>query len=75
MTQNEHVCATCCRPEVACDIIYGENVKTVQGYALFNFEAASISSFQENQKQPFAQCVDDGRHTWAPFSGSVSKTV
>ena len=55
MTQNEHVYAMCCRPEVAGDVIPGESVKTSEGYALLNFEAASIiSSFRENQNQPFA---------------------
>ena len=61
MTQNEHVYVICCRQEVAGDVISDENVKTTEGkgQALLNFEAASISSFQENQSQPFAQCVDD----------------
>ena len=54
MTQNEYGYATCCRLEVAGDVICGENVKTIEGYTLLNFEAASISSFRENQNQPFA---------------------
>ena len=54
MTQNEHVCVICCRLEAADDVISRENVKTIEGYALLNFEAASISSFCENQNQPFA---------------------
>ena len=29
----------------------GGNVKTVDGYVVLNFEAASISSFRENQNQ------------------------
>ena len=41
MTQNEHVYAICCRPEVAGDVISGENVKTGKGYTMLNFEAAS----------------------------------
>ena len=52
MTQNEHGYAIWCRLEVAGDVISGENVKTIEGYALYNFEAASISSFHENQNQP-----------------------
>ena len=44
MTQNEHVYAIFCRAEEDCDVISGENVKTTAGYALLNFEAASISS-------------------------------
>ena len=72
MTQNEHVYASCCRPEVAGDVISGENVNTIERYALLNFEAASFSSFRENQNQPLALCVDDDRPTWVPFSGSRS---
>ena len=30
----------CCRPEVAGDVISGENVKTIEGYPLLNFEVA-----------------------------------
>ena len=45
MTKNEHVYVTCCRPEVAGDVISGENIKTIEGYALLNFEAAIISGF------------------------------
>ena len=52
MTQKEHVYTICCRPEVAGDFISGENVKTVNGYALLNFKAASVSTW-ENQNQPF----------------------
>ena len=54
MTQNEHVYAICCRPEVAGDVISGGRVNTIEGYALLNFEAASISKLRENQNQPFA---------------------
>ena len=56
MTKNEHIRTICCRPEVAGDPISGENVQiiTIEGYALLNFEAASISTFRENQYQPFA---------------------
>ena len=56
MTQNEHVYAICCyRPEVAGDVISGGNVKTIEGYGVLNFEAASISSFLEKSK--LAICV------------------
>ena len=34
MTQNEHVSEICCRPEIAGDVISGENVKTIESYAL-----------------------------------------
>ena len=53
MAQNEHVYAIFCRPEVAGDVISGGNVKTIEGYVVLNFEAASISSFRANQNQPF----------------------
>ena len=62
-TQNKHVYAICCRPEEAGDAIYGENVKTLEGYALLNCEAASISSVRENPTHPFARCVNDDRPT------------
>ena len=54
MTQNEHFYAICCRPELAGDVISGGNVKTIAGYVMLSFEAASISSLRENQNQPFA---------------------
>ena len=54
MTQNKYVYAICCRPEVSCDINSGRNVKCVERYAVLNVEAASFSSFRENQIQPFA---------------------
>ena len=63
MTQNEHVYAICCWLEVADEVISGENVKTMEGNAFLNFEVASISRLRENQNQPFALCVYDGRTT------------
>ena len=54
MTQNEHVYTICCRPEVAGDVISSENVKTIEWYAVLNFEAANFSSFRRNQNQPYA---------------------
>ena len=47
MTENGHIYAICCRAEVAGDVLSGENVKTVDGYAMLNLEAASSSSFRE----------------------------
>ena len=49
-----NVCAICCWLEIVGDVISSENVNTTEGYALLNLEAASFSSFQENQKQPLA---------------------
>ena len=46
MAQNEHVYATCCRPEISGDVISCENVKTIEGYVLLNFGTACISSFR-----------------------------
>ena len=54
MTQNEHVYAIYCQPEVEGDVVSSENMKDIEGYALINFEAASISSDRENQNQPYA---------------------
>ena len=54
MTQNEYVYAIYCRPEVAGYVISGKNLKTIEGYALLNFEAAIFSSFRENLNQPVA---------------------
>ena len=36
MTQNEHVYAICCQPEVAGDVISGQNVETTEGYVVLN---------------------------------------
>ena len=44
----------CCRQEVAGDVVSFGNVKTIEGYAVLNLEAASFTSFRENQNQPFA---------------------
>ena len=38
LTQNEYV-------QAICDVVSGENVKTIERYAALNFEAASFSSF------------------------------
>ena len=72
MTQNEHIYTIFCRAEVAGDVLSGENVKAIEGYALLHFEAALFSGFRENKKSAISvmRCVDDGRPTWAPFSGS-----
>ena len=53
MTQNEHLHAICCRPEVASDVISCENAKTVEGYALLYFAVASSSSFGDIQRNHF----------------------
>ena len=47
MAQSEHVYAICCRPEVAGDVVSGENVKTIEGYAVLDFEFASFESFRD----------------------------
>ena len=53
MTQIEHVYAICCQSEVAGDVVSGGSVKTIEGYAVSNFEAASITTFREIQNQLF----------------------
>ena len=53
MNQNEHVYAIYCRPEVVGDVISSENVKTMEGYAVLNFEVASSSSFRDIPKNHF----------------------
>ena len=49
ITLNEHVHAICCRLEVAGDAISGQNVKTIQGYVVTNFEVASSTNFRDIQ--------------------------
>ena len=46
-TQNEHVYAICCRLAVDCDVISGQNLKTVEGYVVVNFEIASSLNFKD----------------------------
>ena len=53
MTQNEHVYAMCCPPEVAGDFIYGRNIKTAESYVVANFEIASSSSFWDIKENHF----------------------
>ena len=42
----EHVYAICGRPEVADDVISHQNVKTIEGYVVVNFEVTSFISFR-----------------------------
>ena len=44
MTQDEHVYAICYRPAIVGGVISGENVKTIEGYAFLQFDAAIFSS-------------------------------
>ena len=53
MTQNEHVYTICYRPEIAGDFISSENVKTIKGYAMLNFEVDSFSNFRDIKKKSF----------------------
>ena len=50
MTQNEYVYAIFCRPEVDGDVISGENVKTIEGYVVLNFEVANFYTFRDIKK-------------------------
>ena len=54
MTQN----ATCCRPEVAGDVISGKNVKTIECYDVLNFEVASFISFRDIKKNHFVTAAE-----------------
>ena len=60
--QNEHVYAISCRPEVAGDVISGENVKTIAGYTVLNSKLlASVVSkiFKKKHFVTAAADVDD----------------
>ena len=50
MTQNEHLYAICCRPEVVDDVISDQNVKTIEGYVVVNVKVASSSNFRDIKK-------------------------
>ena len=60
MAQNERVYAIFCRTEIAGGVIYGENVKTIEGYRAVNFEneVASSNSFWDIQKNHFVTAAD-----------------
>ena len=60
MTKNEHVCAIFRPPEVGGVIISGKNVKTIEGYAVVNFEVASSNSFRDINKNHFVAAADIG---------------
>ena len=57
MTQNEHVYAICCRPEEVNDVVSSENVKTMQGSAVINFEllALVISEIFKTRSPPVGE--------------------
>ena len=41
--------AICYRLEVDCDVISGQNVKTIEGYVAVNVEVASSNSFRDSK--------------------------
>ena len=47
MTQNEQVDAICHRPEVDDDVISFQNVNTIEGHVVVNFEVANSSSCRD----------------------------
>ena len=51
MIQNWHICVVFGGPEVAGDVITSQNVNTIEGYIVVNFEIASSSSYWENKKK------------------------
>ena len=57
LTQNAYVYVIWWQPEVADDVISGGNVKTLEGYAVLNFEAARFDSFWDIPKK---SCCDGG---------------
>ena len=59
MAQNEHVYAICCPPEAAGEAISSENVKTIEGYVVLNFEVASFRSFRDIKKIHFVTAKAD----------------
>ena len=64
MTQNEHVYGICCRAEGACDVISGENVKTIDGHVVLNFKLITLLVSEIFKKNHFvtaeaAADVDD----------------
>ena len=65
MTQNEHVYAICCRPEVGGDIISSEKLKTFEGYAVLNFEVASSNRFPDIKNKTFRDGGGGGTSTIA----------
>ena len=58
VAKNGKVYAICCRPEAAGDVTSGENVKTIEGYAVLNVEVASVSSFRDNKKNHFVTAAE-----------------
>ena len=74
MAQNEHVYTICWQPEVAGGITSGENIKTVEGHAVLNFEVTSFSSFRDIKKNHFlreaALDIDDNIK-WKPIRVSL----
>ena len=51
MTQTKHVYTICCWLEIAGDVISSENVRTIEGYAVLNFEVSRFSSFRYIQNK------------------------
>ena len=40
-----HICAICCRAEVAGDVFSGLNLNSIEGYAVVNFEAKAFCPY------------------------------
>ena len=53
-----NVYAICCRPKVAGDIISGDNLKTIECYAVLDCEVASFSSFRDIEKNRFVTATE-----------------
>ena len=72
MTKKEHVYAICCRPEVAGAVISGENVKTIEGYAVLNFDVASLV-VSEVLKQEAHQLVGQAKRRATKIRLGISR--
>ena len=46
-TQNEQIYAIYCRPEIAGDVIAGENLNTMERYVALKFDCVSFSCFRD----------------------------
>ena len=62
LTENWHVYASFCRPEVAGDIISSWNVKTIDGYTVANIEASSFSTIRDILKKSCRDSAGGGGH-------------
>ena len=79
MTQNEHVYTICCEPEVADDIISGDNAETFWDHPVVNLWIAFFSGFFETRSSPrWWSCCSMTAHfvlDLCPLTWALVKTV